>query len=314
MKRLILVSGSSTLTLSKQISTFLNISLVDPQITRFANGEVYFQISKNVRGADVFVIQSICAPGINDVLMELLIILDALKRASAASIVAVIPHYGYSCQDRKVNPRTPISAKLVADLLTVAGATRVITMDLHTGQIQGFFNIPFDNIYSAPVILDYLKKISLTNPICVSPDAGGTERARHYAKKLNCDIAMIDKRRTAANVAIAMSVVGNVKDKDCIIVDDIIDTAGTLIEAVKTLKEKGARNVIVCATHPVFSGKAFERIKACEDLTEVIVTDTIPLSSQWGTLSKVKVVSIGEILGKVIRYTFEDDSVSSLFV
>lgn len=316
MKRLILVSGNSNLELSNCISKHLSTPLIDPQITHFANGEIYCQISKNIRGADVFVIQSVCAPQINDNLMELLVIVDALKRASAASIVVVMPHYGYSRQDRKVSPRTPITAKLVADIITVAGATRVITMDLHAGQVQGFFNIPFDNIYSAPVILEYLKKEvirDLNDLICVSPDAGGMERARHYAKKLNCDIAMIDKRRIAPNVAQAMSVVGNVLDKDCLIVDDIIDTAGTTIAAIKTLKQKGAKKIIICATHPVFSGKAYERVIECTDLTQVIVTDTIPLEKKWLSVEKVKVISIGEILAKAIRYTFEDESVSSLF-
>jgi len=316
VKRLILVSGNSNLELSNCISKHLSTPLIDPQITHFANGEIYCQISKNIRGADVFVIQSVCAPQINDNLMELLVIVDALKRASAASIVVVMPHYGYSRQDRKVSPRTPITAKLVADIITVAGATRVITMDLHAGQVQGFFNIPFDNIYSAPVILEYLKKEvirDLNDLICVSPDAGGMERARHYAKKLNCDIAMIDKRRIAPNVAQAMSVVGNVLDKDCLIVDDIIDTAGTTIAAIKTLKQKGAKKIIICATHPVFSGKAYERVIECTDLTQVIVTDTIPLEKKWLSVEKVKVISIGEILAKAIRYTFEDESVSSLF-
>jgi len=314
MKRLVLMSGNSNLELSQQISKFLDIPLVDPQITRFANGEIYCQISQNIRGADVFVTQSICAPEINDNLVELLILIDALKRASAASIVAVIPHYGYSRQDRKVNPRTPISAKLVADIITVAGATRVITVDLHAGQVQGFYNIPFDNIYSAPVIIDYIREIDEKIQTCVSPDGGGMERARYYAKKLNCDIAMIDKRRTAPNVAQAMSVVGDVNDKNVLIVDDIIDTGGTLIEAIRTLKQKGAKKINVCATHPVFSGKAFDRIVNCADLNLVIVTNTIPLSKEWLSVKKVKVISMGEILGKAIKYTFEDNSVSSLFI
>lgn len=320
MKRLILVSGNSNPELSQRISTFLDVPLVDPQVIRFANGEIYCRIEKNVRGADVFVLQSICSPGVNDNLMELLIIIDALKRASAQSIIAVIPHYGYSRQDRKVSPRTPITAKLVADLLTVAGATRVITMDLHAGQVQGFFNIPFDNIYSSPVILEYMMRElvgegrAIINPICVSPDSGGVERVRYYAKKLNCDLAMIDKRRIAPNVAKAMHVVGDVRGKDAIIIDDIIDTAGTLIEAVKTLTEHGARSVFACATHGIFSGPAFERIADCAELKGVIVTDTIPLAERWNTLSKVKVLSVAGMLGRAIHYTFNNDSVSSLFV
>ena len=263
MKRIVLVSGTSNTDLSKRISEHIDIPLVNPQVIRFANGEICCEIEKNIRGTDVFVIQSTCAP-VNDNLMELLIIIDALKRASAMSITAVVPHYGYSRQDRKVSPRTPITSKLVADLLTQAGATRVITMDLHAGQIQGFFNIPFDNIFSSPVILNYLKKeIDIENAICVSPDAGGVERVRHYAKKLKVDLAMIDKRRTGKNVAKAMNIVGDVSGKDAIIIDDMIDTAGTLIEAVKALKENGARKIYSCATHGIFSpssSRAYRRV------------------------------------------------------
>ena len=260
MRRIVLVSGTSNKALSNQISDFLDVPLVDPQIRRFANGEIFCEIEKNVRGADVFIVQTTSSP-VNDNLMELLIMIDALKRASAASITAVAPHYGYSRQDRKASPRTPISAKLVADLLTVAGANRVITMDLHAGQIQGFFDIPFDNIYASPVFLDYIKSnISLENLTLVSPDAGGVERVRWYAKRLEKDIAMIDKRRTGPNVAQAMNIVGDVKDKDVIIVDDMIDTAGTLIEAARTLKEHGAKKIYSFATHGIFSSPAFFRI------------------------------------------------------
>lgn len=314
MKRIVLVSGTSNARLSKNISEFLDIPLVDPQIVTFANGEICCKIERNVRGADVFVIQSMC-PNVNDNLMELLIMIDALKRASALSITAVIPHYGYSRQDRKVSPRTPITAKLVADILTVAGASRVITMDLHAGQVQGFFNIPFDNIYSSPVILKYILSELITDRmICVSPDSGGVDRVRHYAKKLGCDLAMIDKRRTAPNVAKAMNVVGDVRDKDVIIIDDIIDTAGTLIEAVKALKNAGARTVHACATHPVFSDPAYERIEQCNELTSVIVTDTIATQDRFLALKKVKVLSTAEILAKAIHRTFNNDSVSSLFI
>lgn len=314
MKRIVLVSGSSNLDLSKRISEYIDIPLVDPQLVRFANGEFCCEIEKNVRGADVFVIQSTCSPA-NDNIMELLIMIDALKRASASSITAVIPHYGYSRQDRKVSPRTPITAKLVSDLYTTAGATRVITMDLHAGQIQGFFNIPFDNIYSSPVILNFLKREILSDKsICVSPDAGGVERVRHYAKKLKVDIAMIDKRRIGKNVAKAMNVVGDVNGKDCIIVDDMIDTAGTLIEAVKTLKDHGAAKVYSCATHPIFSDPALERISGCDELDMVIVTDTIPLSPVGQKCEKIKVLSTAEILAKAIHRTFNNDSVSSLFI
>jgi ribose-phosphate pyrophosphokinase len=314
LKRIVLVSGNSNTALSKNISDYLDVSLVNPQLVKFANGEVFCEVEKNVRGADVFIIQSTCYP-VNDNLMELLIMCDALKRASAASITTVVPHYGYSRQDRKVSPRTPITAKLVADLLTVAGATRVITMDLHAGQIQGFFNIPFDNIFASPVILDYIKKELVTdNTIFVSPDAGGVERVRHYAKKLSKDLAMIDKRRTGKNVAEAMNVIGDVKGKECIIIDDMIDTAGTLIEACKALKNKGATKVYACATHPIFSNPAIERIAKCEELDRVIVTDTIPLSDEAKKVSKIKCLSTAEILAKAIHRTFNNDSVSSLFI
>lgn len=314
MRRICLVSGTSNQALSNKISEFLDVSLVDPQLRRFANGEIFCEIEKNVRGADVFVLQTTSAP-VNDNLMELLIIIDALKRASAASITAVMPHYGYSRQDRKSSPRTPISAKLVADLLTVAGATRVITMDLHAGQIQGFFDIPFDNIFASPVILDYIKKnISTENLVMVSPDAGGVERVRWYAKRLHTDIAMIDKRRTGPNVAKAMNIVGEVKDKDVIIVDDMIDTAGTLVEAAKTLKQHGAQKIYCFATHGVFSPPAAERIGSCEELDGVIVTDTIPLCEEMKKIDKVHVLTVAEILSKAIHRTFNHDSVSSLFI
>ena len=314
MKRIVLVSGTSNESLSSKISEYLDVGLVDPQVVRFANGEIFCEIEKNVRGADVFVLQSSCPP-VNDNLMELLIMIDALKRASASSITAVIPHYGYARQDRKVSPRTPISAKLVSDLLTVAGTTRVITMDLHAGQIQGFFNIPFDNIYASPVLLKYIRnEIFNENTIFVSPDAGGVEGVRHYAKKLKADLAMIDKRRTGKNIAKAMNIVGDVKGKECIIIDDMIDTAGTLVEACKALKENGATKVFACATHPVFSDPAIERISNCDALDQVIVTDTIPLSEAGSKCSKIKVLTCAEILSKAIHRTFNNDSVSSLFI
>lgn len=314
MKRIVLVSGTSNPDLSQKISEYLDVPLVDPQLVRFANGEVFCEMEKNVRGADVFVIQSTCTP-VNDNLMELLIMIDALKRASANSITAVIPHYGYARQDRKVSPRTPISAKLVADLITVAGATRVITMDLHAGQIQGFFNIPFDNIYASPVLSAHIEEELMTEQtIFVSPDAGGVERVRHYAKKLKCDIAMIDKRRTGKNIAKAMNVVGDVEGKECLIIDDMVDTAGTLIEACKTLKEHGATRVIACATHPVFSDPALERITNSSELDEIIITDTIPLRPEARGNPKIRVLSTAELLSKAIHRTFNHDSVSSLFI
>lgn len=311
---MVLVSGTSNPTLSKKISEFLDVPLVNPQLRRFANGEVYCEIEKNVRGADVFVIQSTCAP-VNENLMELLIIVDALKRASANSITAVVPHYGYSRQDRKSAPRTPITAKLVADMIDVAGATRVITMDLHAGQIQGFFNIPFDNIFASPVLLEYVQKnLDRSNLITVSPDAGGVERVRHYAKKLEADLALIDKRRTGPNVAEAMNVIGDVTGKDCIIIDDMIDTAGTLVQAAKALRKNGARRIFAAATHPVFSDPAIQRIAECSELESVIITDTIPLSEAGKKLDKIKVVTTADILAKAIHRTFNHDSVSSLFI
>ena len=313
MKRIVLVSGSSNPTLTEKIAEKLDINLVDPKIQHFANGEIFCEVERNVRGADVYVVQSTIRP-VNDHIMELLILIDALKRASASSINVVIPHYGYARQDRKVSPRTPISAKLVADLLTVAGATRVTTMDIHAGQIQGYFNIPFDNLYASPILIDYIDKtIFDMDTVFVSPDAGGVERVRHFAKKLKADIAMIDKRRIAKNTAKAMNIIGSVEGKKCIIVDDMIDTAGTLIEAVMALKESGAVEVHACATHPVFSSPAVARIRDCDDLTSVIVTDTIPLSQEALEVSKIKVLSTSGILSKAIYRTFNNDSVSSLF-
>jgi ribose-phosphate pyrophosphokinase len=314
MSRIVLVSGSSNPALSKQISEYLDVPLVDPQIVRFANGEIFCEIDKNVRGADVFVIQSTAFP-VNDNMMELLILIDALKRASAQSITAVMPHYGYSRQDRKVMPRTPITAKLVADLLTVAGATRVVTLDLHAGQIQGFFNIPFDNIYASPILLKYVKdELYSENIICVSPDSGGVERVRHYAKKLNCELAMIDKRRTGKNIAKAMNIIGDVKGKECLIIDDMVDTAGTLVESCKALKAAGAIKIYCLTTHPVFSNPALDRIEACEELDKIVVTDTIPLTERGKKIPKIVVLSTAELLSKAIHRTFNNDSVSSLFI
>ena len=314
MRRIVLVSGTSNPHLSKKISEFLDVPLVNPQLRRFANGEIYCEIEKNVRGADVFVIQSTCTP-VNESLMELLIIVDALKRASANSITAVVPHYGYSRQDRKSSPRTPITAKLVADMITVAGASRVVTMDLHAGQIQGFFNIPFDNIFASPVLLEWVQKnLDPKNLITVSPDAGGVERVRYYAKRMNADLALIDKRRTGPNVAEAMNVIGDVTGKDCLIIDDMIDTAGTLVQAAKALRKNGAGKIYAAATHPVFSDPAIQRISDCAELEAVIVTDTIPLSEAARKCEKIKIVTVADILAKAIHRTFNHDSVSSLFI
>ena len=254
MKRIVLVSGNANRELSQKISGILDVPLVDPQIVRFANGEIFCEIEKNVRGADVFVLQTL-SPPINDNLMELLVMIDALKRASASSITAITPHYCYARQDRKVRPRTPISAKLVADLINAAGATRVITMDLHAGQIQGFFNMPFDNIYASPVLLAHIRKHLLTeNTVFVSPDTGGVERIRYYAQKCKIELAMVDKRRVGHNLAQAMHVVGNVMGKECIIIDDMIDTAGTLVEACNALKDHGAhKDLRLCHPPPLLS-------------------------------------------------------------
>ena len=313
MKRIVVVPGTSNSKLAQKIAYNLDVNLVSPNITKFANGEIFCEIERNVRGADVFVVQSTSTPA-NDNLMELLIVIDALKRASAASITAVIPHYGYARQDRKVVPRTPISAKLVADLLTVSGATRVMTMDIHAGQIQGYFDIPVDNLHAAPILIDYIKtNLFDLETVFVSPDAGGVERVRHFAKKLKADIAMVDKRRTGKNIAKAMNVVGNVTGKKCIIVDDMIDTAGTLIEAVMALKAEGATEVHACATHPILSDPACKRIQDCNDLTSVILTDTIQITKEVESIDKIKILSNADILSKAIYRTFNNDSVSSLF-
>ncbi len=312
--RIALVSGTSNPALSKKIADHLDTPLINPQIVEFANGEIFCEIESTVRGADVFLIQSTIAP-VNDNLMQLLITIDALKRASAKSINVVMPHYGYSRQDRKASPRSPITAKLVADLITVAGATRVITMDLHSGQIQGFFNIPFDNIYVSPVFMNYINEnLYNENTMCISPDSGGVERVKHYAKKLKCELGMVDKRRTGRNVTKAMHIIGDVKGKDCIIIDDIIDTAGTLIEACKGLKKNGAKTVCACITHPVLSNPALERIANSKDLDKLIITDTIPLSIEARKISKITVLPTSTLLAKVILRTYNNESLSSLFI
>ncbi|MFH1091788.1 MAG: ribose-phosphate pyrophosphokinase, partial [Pseudomonadota bacterium] len=298
--------------LSQEICDYLGQPLGLAQVRRFTDGEVFVELGENVRGGDAYVIQSTCQP-VNDHLLELLIIIDALKRASAKRITAVVPYYGYARQDRKVAPRVPISAKLVADLITVAGTHRLLSIDLHAGQIQGFFNIPVDHLFAAPVFLDYFRKMNYPDPVIVSPDAGGVERARAYAKRLKCSIAIVDKRREEANVAKAMNIVGEVKGKTAIIVDDMVDTAGTITEAAQVIMDHGAREVMACATHPVLSGPALERIEKSR-LTSVIVTNTIPLSEKARTNPKFKTMSVAPLLGEAIRRIHQDDSVSSLFV
>lgn len=306
-------SGNSNRDLAESICANLGLPLGKANVKTFSDGEVMVEIGENVRGRDTYVVQSTCAPTNNN-LMELLIMMDALKRASAATITAVIPYYGYARQDRKVAPRTPITSKLVADLITTAGADRVVTVDLHAGQIQGFFNIPVDNLYAAPVILEHLKQRFPENSIVmVSPDAGGTERARAFAKRLGCTLAVIDKRRTGPNVAEVMHLIGDVTDKTAIILDDMIDTAGTLTQAARALKEHGAKTIYACATHGVLSGPAIERINNSE-IEAVVITDTIPLGDKEQQTSKVKVLSVANLLAEAIRRIHEDESVSSLFV
>ncbi len=305
--------GNSNPALAEKICASLGVPLGQAKVKNFSDGEIMVEIRENVRGRDIYVVQSTCFPTNNN-LMELLIMMDALKRASAATITAVIPYYGYARQDRKVAPRTPITSKLVADLITTAGADRMVTIDLHAGQIQGFFNIPVDNLYAAPVILDHLKRrFTHDHIVMVSPDAGGTERARAFAKRLGCTLAIIDKRRTGPNEAEVMHMVGDVKDKIAIILDDMIDTAGTLTQAAKALKEHGARTIYACATHGVLSGPAIDRINA-SDIEEVVITDTIPQGEKESRTSKIKVLSIAELLAETIRRIHEDESVSSLFV
>jgi ribose-phosphate pyrophosphokinase len=311
--RIKMFCGNSNPALAEKICASLGVPLGQAKVKNFSDGEIMVEISENVRGRDIYVVQSTCFPTNNN-LMELLIMMDALKRASAATLTAVIPYYGYARQDRKVAPRTPITSKLVADLITTAGADRMVTIDLHAGQIQGFFNIPVDNLYAAPVILDHLKRrFTHDHIVMVSPDAGGTERARAFAKRLGCTLAIIDKRRTGPNEAEVMHMVGDVKDKIAIILDDMIDTAGTLTQAAKALKDHGARTIYACATHGVLSGPAIDRINA-SDIEEVVITDTIPQGEKESRTSKIKVLSIAQLLGETIRRIHEDESVSSLFV
>jgi ribose-phosphate pyrophosphokinase len=310
--RLKLISGNANTDLAKEIAAHLCLPLAATVAKRFSDGEINVEIRENVRGADVFIIQPTCAPA-NDHLMELLILIDALKRASAQRINAVIPYYGYARQDRKVLPRAPITAKLVADLLTAAGVNRVLTMDLHAGQIQGFFNIPVDHLFSAPVMLEYLKsKFSGEDIVIVSPDAGGVERARAMAKRLNASLAIIDKRRVAPNVAEVMNIIGAVEGKTAIMLDDIVDTAGTMVQAADALSAKGAKSVYACATHPVLSGPAIERIEKSQ-IQELVVANTIPLGDK-AACNKIKVLSVANLLGEAIKRIHFHDSVSSLFV
>ncbi|MGD8846321.1 MAG: ribose-phosphate pyrophosphokinase [Desulfobacteraceae bacterium] len=305
-------AGNSNPELAEKICDFLEMPIGGAQLSTFSDGEIQIEIKDNVRMKDVFIIQSTCDP-VNKNLMELLLMIDALKRASASCITAVIPYYGYARQDKKVAPRVPISAKLVADMITLAGATRMITMDLHAGQIQGFFNIPVDNLYAAPVLLEYMRQHFLNDIVIVSPDAGGVERARAFAKRLQADLAIVDKRRSAPNEAKAMAVIGDVEGKTAIILDDMTDTAGTLTEAAGVLMEQGAKEVHACCAHPVLSGPALERIENSA-LQSLVVTDTIPLKPQAARSEKIKVLSISRLVGEAIIRSYRGDSVTSLFV
>ena len=310
-RRALVFSGRANQKLTEEICKYMDVPLGKTVIRDFSDKEIYVKIEENVRGGDVFVVQSTCFPG-NTNLMELLIMIDALRRASAKRITAVIPYYGYARQDRKNEPRVPITSKLVADLVVTAGADRVLTVDLHAGQIQGFFNIPVDHLFAINVLIDYIKGQKLENLIVISPDAGGVERARAYAKRLNSSLAIIDKRRDVPNEAKAMNIIGDVKDKIAFVVDDMIDTAGTLMEATDALLEAGAKEVHACCSHPVLSGPAGERISK-SPIKSVVTTNTIPLNNDLTKNPKLKVLSVASLLGEAILRIHQETSVSSLF-
>ncbi len=312
LERIRIFTGNATPDLAANITKNLGVPLGKANVSFFSDGETRVEINENVRGMDVFIIQSTCPP-VSVTLMELLIMIDAMKRASAYRITAVIPYYGYARQDRKVTPRAPITAKLVADLIATAGANRVLSMDLHAGQIQGFFNIPVDNLFATPVLLDYIKQDYRTNTVIVSPDTGGVVRARAFATRLGVNLAIIDKRREGPNEAQVMNIIGNVAGKKVVVLDDLIDTAGTVVQAAKALKEAGALDVSVCCTHPVLSGPAIERLES-SDIKEIIVTDTIPLHDGAKACKRVKVLSVAGLLSEAVRRIYYDDSVSSLFI
>ena len=308
--------GSAHPDLSREIASFLGVPIGQSRLRRFPDTEVSFQIDENIRGTDVFIVQPTCASrsgSVDQHLVELLIMIDAFRRSSAARITAVLPYYGYARQDRKDKPRVPISAKLVANVLSAAGTNRVLTMDLHKAQIQGFFDIPVDHLFAAPVIVDYLARQEYSNLTMVSPDAGGAERARAYAKRLGAELAVIDKRRTDDGTAEVMNVIGDVEGRTCILQDDIIDTAGTITKGAMALKENGAAKVVACAVHGVLSGPAIERIEK-SPIDQLIVTNTIPLSAAGEACSKMKVLSVARLLGQAIKSIHEETSVSSLFV
>ncbi len=304
-------SGNANHALAKEICDYLHLPLGEIHLAKFSDGELYTQILENVRGKDVFLIQPTCCP-VNNNLMELLIMIDAFKRSSATRITSVLPYYGYGRQDRKDKPRVPISSKLVADLLTAAGTDRILAMDLHVGQIQGFFDIPVDHLYAAPVLVEYLKKLQIPNLTVVSPDAGGVERARAFAKRLDGDLAVIDKRRTGPNEAEVLHIVGHVSGRNILICDDMIDTAGTLVKTVEALRKKKAEKVFACATHGILSGPAIERLRSAQ-IDEIILTNTVPIDPSK-VLPNMRILSVGALLGAAIQSIHEETSVSNLFV
>jgi ribose-phosphate pyrophosphokinase len=307
-----LFGGTSNPELTREVCDYLGIEPGKVAAKTFSDGETLIEIHENIRGGDVFVLQSTSTP-VNDNLMQLLIMMDALRRASAERITAIIPYYGYGRQDRKVKPRVPISAKLVADLITTSGAHRVVSMDLHAGQIQGYFNIPVDNLFAAPLLLKYIRTHFENDLVIVSPDAGGVERARAFAKRLEATLAIIDKRRDAPNIAEAMNIIGEVDGKTAVILDDMVDTAGTLTQGASALKEKGASKIYACCTHPVLSGAAIEKIEA-SPIDRLVVTNTIPLNEKSQKCAKITILSVAELLGETIKRIYNSNSVSTLFV
>lgn len=312
LERIRVFTGNANRELARKICEKLGVPLGNANVTTFSDGETRVEIDENVRGMDVFIIQSTCTP-VNVTLMELLIMIDAMKRASADRITAVVPYYGYARQDRKVAPRAPISAKLVADLITTAGANRLLSMDLHAGQIQGFFNIPVDNLFATPVLIDYMKRNHRDDTVVVSPDTGGVERARAFGKRLGASLAIIDKRREGPNEAQVMNIIGNIKGKKVIILDDMVDTAGTVVQAAQALADAGALEVSVCCTHSVLSGPAIDRISKSA-IREFVVTDTIPLCEKAAQCERIKVLSVSGLLSEAVRRIYYNDSVSSLFI
>ena len=310
--KLKIFTGTANTALTHEICAYLGCEMGQSSTTRFSDGEIYFQILENVRGADVFIVQP-TGPPVDSNLMELFLMIDAFKRASAKRITAVIPYFGYARQDRKDKPRVPISAKVVSDLLVASGTDRLLTMDLHAPQIQGFFSIPVDHLFAAPVLVEYFQKLDLPNLTIVSPDAGGVERARAFAKRLNAELAMANKRRLEANVAEVVNLIGEVRGRTCLVVDDLIDTAGTLVKTVEALTAQGAAKVYACCSHPVLSGPALDRIEK-SSLDEVVVTNSIQLQGDLRKCKKVRVLSVGSLLAQAVQSIHEETSVSGLFI